>query len=519
MSSTLFIQSLPCFYDEFSLQKLFQDFGQIKECGVIHHDSLLKSNGFVKFFNSKCAKLAASKKDQTIIERCAIRVYVVWDNKETLSTIRVKNLPNNVHVGDLQHLFSPFGDIINVSIFKQQQSAEANVSFSRIEYAIRASEEMNDAVFGPSNGNLCVELVNSEARTFKWKRNGFEYIRNPWPDQSFSSQKSSSNGFKVSSPNTQHKLQFTNENHNQMNQSQIQNHSRPCSISVPDIHHDAFSNQMELSPNNSLTSSPTSSINSFYSSTSLQSSQEEQPMKLPLFIPSVLSCSNTLQEFSKLNTGNVFSNLATVNSNETENVTLPNNEVMFPSILFPQNQMIPSCGILNFPLLQTCSNAQCVLPMPMYSNNVPLFQTNFSSFPTLMADILSLSDITQISALPGTNVQTLNVNQSGKCEKQTAEQTPLLQKTSTSQSTIVSSSNAVDEKKDEPQTWTKEQQELGEFLHSKLKSKFPERCSKLVGMILTENKIKDKKFVNENPRAFYEKIGYFNKLLDELQHK
>jgi len=67
--------------------------------------------------------------------------------------------------------------------------------------------------------------------------------------------------------------------------------------------------------------------------------------------------------------------------------------------------------------------------------------------------------------------------------------------------------------------WTKEQQELGNFLFAKLEPKYPERCGKLVGMLLTENKIKNVKFVNENEKAFYEKVEYFIKLLDELHPK
>jgi hypothetical protein len=50
-----------------------------------------------------------------------------------------------------------------------------------VDYALQASKEMKDVIFGANHENLSVDLVNPDARNLKWKRNGFEYSRTRQP--------------------------------------------------------------------------------------------------------------------------------------------------------------------------------------------------------------------------------------------------------------------------------------------------------------------------------------------------
>jgi len=488
MSCSIYIPSLPSFFDDFSLRKLFNDCGQIKECGVVQHETLLKSCGFVKFANAHCAKMAAAKKDQTILERNAIRVFVVWDVQETLSTIRVSNLPHDIHVNGLRHLFSPFGDIVNVKINKNDENTEADISFSRVEYAIRATDEMDGAAFGPNNGNLCVNLVNADARCFKWKRNGFEYITNPWLNQA--SPQRSNQQKKNASPPVQTRIDMWKS-----------------SISHSDILvNDSLGNEIQNLSNSIYTTSPASSVRS---ATSFSSGQSSTSVLSSTSNGKSYSQDSTLKKESSVCSGNIMQ--------EPTPLTLPNvcymtptgsfgNDMRFNNDIFQsisaipltQNQ-IPFYGLFTIPSLMASIN----LPNGLPTNSVYPINTSSSPNKPCETSLTSLSNVPQPYTVPQTN----------KC----------LPEQSTSvgsfKQAISSSSQPTNEKIQKKQSiWSKEQEELGNFLHAKLKSQYPRRCEKLVGMILMENKIKNIQFVMENSKAFSEKVAYFNKLLDDIHH-
>lgn len=505
MSCTIYIPSLPSFFDDFSLRQLFNDCGRIKECGVIQHETLLKSSGFVKFTNTHCTKMAAAKKDQTILERSAIRVFVVWDIQETLSTIRVSNLPDDIHANGLKNLFSPFGDVVNVKISKNFENTEADVSFSRVEYAIRATDEMDGAAFGPNNGNLSVKLVNPDARCFKWKRNIFEYISNPWMNQSPSQR---SNQKRNKSPPVQ-----------RCSQIQTQSNMWESSTSHSDLlTNDNQGNDAQNLTSNGYTTSPTSSIlsaSSGQSSSSILSSTsngKNSPQENTTSKKSVSSSTNggNMQEPSPLTLPNVYFmaptcpivNVDMGNRFISENDIVFNNDVFqsLPTMPLKQNQ-IPFYNIFSIPSLIPSINLQNPLSTnPVFPINASLLPNNSNSCVTNLAP---LSNVSKKSTLPQANVLLQEQNISVGSSKKVA----------------TTSSQPIDAKTQKKQSvWSKEQEELGNYLHSTLKPQYPLRCEKLVGMLLTENKIKNIKFVMENPKALSEKVAYFNKLLDDIRH-
>ena len=99
MSSWIYVTSLPhyitCRQD---VMRIFEkDIGSIRRCEVNLTDSIMRSTtAFVQYKQSKHARLAAHKKDNTIVDNRAIQVFLVWTQKESLSTIIVANLPRYV---------------------------------------------------------------------------------------------------------------------------------------------------------------------------------------------------------------------------------------------------------------------------------------------------------------------------------------------------------------------------------------------------------------------------------------
>jgi len=189
------------------LQELFQDLdiGRITDMKLIKNDLIFKSTGFIRFANPKDAKIACSKKDRIIVEKSQIRVFVCWTPDENLSTIRVRNFPENSTRDDLVYLFNTHGDIVDVRIVgpmeanpgsegddhKSEYQTHALISYVRIEHAKSAAQEMDGSVIG-CEGALSVELVNSDARNLQWIRQRFEYITIQIPevsDEPFAMQK------------------------------------------------------------------------------------------------------------------------------------------------------------------------------------------------------------------------------------------------------------------------------------------------------------------------------------------
>ncbi len=173
MSTWIYIKNLPLYYDEYGLLDIFNDIGQIVATAVTKNEIILKSTGFVQFASPKHAKLAASKKDQTVIANSAVRVYLIWNEKEDLSTIRVENILPNSNESDLEKTFDPYGEIVDITIINTNV---ALISFCRVDYALQAVQEMNNTIIGMGKP-LSVSLTNPDARNLKWKRNSFQYKR------------------------------------------------------------------------------------------------------------------------------------------------------------------------------------------------------------------------------------------------------------------------------------------------------------------------------------------------------
>ncbi|ETO30428.1 hypothetical protein RFI_06692 [Reticulomyxa filosa] len=194
MSVWIQITNLPYNYCENDVYNMFGEAGTVRQV-LTEKVSLFKSIALVQFFNSGSARSAACKKDQTVLGGVVIRVKIVWCLKETITTIKVSNLPLYATKKDAIYLplvlqttnifcliptlvafkkkkrtaselevhdyFVPFGDIIDVRFDKpltcpgQPQGANncdnkqttnnktGFISFARVDYALRACNEMD----------------------------------------------------------------------------------------------------------------------------------------------------------------------------------------------------------------------------------------------------------------------------------------------------------------------------------------------------------------------------------------
>eukprot|EP00484_Ammonia_sp_Unknown_P019217 CAMPEP_0197036396 /NCGR_PEP_ID=MMETSP1384-20130603/13906_1 /TAXON_ID=29189 /ORGANISM="Ammonia sp." /LENGTH=667 /DNA_ID=CAMNT_0042466573 /DNA_START=33 /DNA_END=2032 /DNA_ORIENTATION=- len=180
MSQWIYVTNLPLYYDELSIQEMFSGLGQITATKIRKDALIFKSTALLQFAHSKYAKLAASKRDQTVIGKSAIRVFLVWCKKETLSTIKVLNIPPHSTPSDIEKYCNPYGDVVNIAVVSNNtanapDTAYALVSFSRVDYALLAAQEMDQTIVA-SGAALSVQLLNPDARNLQWKRHSFEYV-------------------------------------------------------------------------------------------------------------------------------------------------------------------------------------------------------------------------------------------------------------------------------------------------------------------------------------------------------
>lgn len=184
MSSWIYVHNLPNYFDELEIKEIFRDNGPIKQIVMKTDSLLLKSSSFVQFVHSKCAKQAAIRKDQTVIDKNAIRVFLIWCPSEQISTIKITNISSDMNHLQLQQMFEPFGTIVDTRIIQDintnNNELHALVSFSKVEYALQATQEMNGSIIS-ANSNLSVQLLNPDARNLKWKRDAFEFTSQQIP--------------------------------------------------------------------------------------------------------------------------------------------------------------------------------------------------------------------------------------------------------------------------------------------------------------------------------------------------
>jgi len=297
MSCWLYVTNLPNYFDEYGLIDLFKDVGKIRSVCIQKDNLLLKSQGFVKFDNEKYTKLGASKKDGKVIGNNAIRVYIVWNSKDTLTTVKISNLESTISTKELQDLFTPYGDIVDIRINNKNNSIYAYISFTKVEYALQASQEMNGQIIFGYNETLKVSLLNPDARNLKWKRNTFQYISVKLPNKN--------NIKNMDNYNNDSLLQFPNINndknsiHNKSrkynrksskysrNNKQRNNRYHSNSLMGPLQYYDnagysTYNIQHQTSSNNTNTSSSNGapSVKSFQSNTSSIKSQHSSNNKL-----------------------------------------------------------------------------------------------------------------------------------------------------------------------------------------------------------------------------------------------
>ncbi|ETO17661.1 hypothetical protein RFI_19657, partial [Reticulomyxa filosa] len=219
MSEWINVVNLPSNFDKKQALEIFGEMGPIKRVEIWHCQMTLKAGALIQFHHPRISRLAAcmtffffhyfisrkrvfiflkkkkKEKDQAVVDGCAINVRVVWSRKETLTTVRVSNLPLyvdqkwglNVTEQELYNYFVPYGDIVDISFDKTaSQSADergkrekrvmemvgssneliALISFARVDYALRACHEMHCSIIGGSgeDSGLCVRLVNPDSR-------------------------------------------------------------------------------------------------------------------------------------------------------------------------------------------------------------------------------------------------------------------------------------------------------------------------------------------------------------------
>jgi RNA recognition motif-containing protein len=201
MSNWVKVTNLPYYCDESEIICTFGEIGPIKQIHMEYKQLMLKSTAFIQFVNARSARLAATKKDQLLFGDTIVRVRVIWNRKESLTTVEVSNLPLNITEQELREYFIPYGDVVDISINAEstespraennKKEITAHVSFSRIDYALRACQEMNHSIISGDTdySGLHVKVINPDSRNLKWKQNLFEYVRCSVPSKRVKSHK------------------------------------------------------------------------------------------------------------------------------------------------------------------------------------------------------------------------------------------------------------------------------------------------------------------------------------------
>ena len=168
MSTWIYITNLPYYVSCRAevIREFEKEIGSIRRCEVMDPDPVSRSTkAFVQYKQPKHAKLAAHKKDSTVVGNRAIQVYLIWSPKESLSTIKIQNLPmyifyyfffffffhflfyncffnhclySSISNDDLQDEFNAWGEIVDSQInFNSNGSPEGHISYSKVDYAIQ----------------------------------------------------------------------------------------------------------------------------------------------------------------------------------------------------------------------------------------------------------------------------------------------------------------------------------------------------------------------------------------------
>ncbi|ETO03870.1 hypothetical protein RFI_33532, partial [Reticulomyxa filosa] len=125
----------------------------------------------------KKKKKKKKEKNEKKFEDEILEVYLVWCNKEILSTVQVSNLSLRTSEMELRNYFDPYGKIVNITLETRssvnderdnsyEEEKIAQISFSKVAEAIFACGEMSRpaAMFAIDDSGLHVQLTSRDSR-------------------------------------------------------------------------------------------------------------------------------------------------------------------------------------------------------------------------------------------------------------------------------------------------------------------------------------------------------------------
>jgi hypothetical protein len=491
---------------------MFGDVGSIKRIHIERVQLLLKSTAFIQFVNGKKARLAAIKKDQIVFADSVIRVYVVWSRKESLTTVQVSNLPLDVTEGSLLDYFSPYGDIVDIDFNKtsypsMQENEDTDnsnswcdekmsqgigkervawISFARVDYALRACQEMDHSIISSAgdNARLCVKLVNPDARNAKWKRNLFEFLRCSVP-----SKRTRTNGKSAESgANRGSTASKINENgprvHSQSNSSswftsQV-NGATLTANALPSMYGGAPALNANIHQSHrSVPKLPSSNVKNTNGSSNFVLCRDPgfgnggMPSCAygPLLFPNTGFISN----------GNVNTFLTAPHNSNFVTPPLSSSGSVFPAQLVSTS---PNVGPFLSTQMQMVNSVDGSCSYAWSQNQIPTLHSTHvgvgaaTSAPSVISGTTGSNQSSANSSVANSGVKVVITDSpNGTCLKKTSSTAST---TSTTSSVSSHNSNA-----SSSTVWSNKQREIGDVIYRELQAEFPTRVAKLTGMLLS----------------------------------
>jgi RNA recognition motif-containing protein len=177
-SFKLFVGQVPRNMDSQALAPYFAEFGGLLEVFVVRdaRSGVSKGCAFVRFrAKSTCERCIEQMSDKVVLEGSAHPLQISFAHSDGEAKLFVGQLPLNALEPDVQRVFEPFGEILEVFIFRQKDSGVSKgagfVRFAQVASAKRAIQDLNgrftmDGGSGPLKVDVARSLNSSSATRY-----------------------------------------------------------------------------------------------------------------------------------------------------------------------------------------------------------------------------------------------------------------------------------------------------------------------------------------------------------------
>jgi RNA recognition motif-containing protein len=174
--ASIYVANLPFKATAADLHELFQTYGEIEACRIVHNGHYSQGFGFVDFVDEEACTKCLGVDVPIMLNGRRLRVERSKAKEEPEDTIFVRGIGVSVTKEDLQEHFSAFG-VVDVKITAHYEDQQRR-GFGFVK--VSSKQNRDDAVKALNGSELCGRRILVDVSQTKFEGPGKRQFRNHW---------------------------------------------------------------------------------------------------------------------------------------------------------------------------------------------------------------------------------------------------------------------------------------------------------------------------------------------------